>query len=221
MLWPPAPERRMRLVAAVAVALAAAGARADDSMRCDRGIVGLGDLTVDLLGKCGPPALRDRWTDTRDSVAVDFNRRLSASERISTEFEQWTYDFGSNHFLQVVTLQNGRIVRIERGGYGHGLPPASYLGRPPVSACDPSLLHAGDTKADAIARCGAPAASSTWEEPRTTAVTVESGQVPYARSIVRVELWVYNLGPNQFIRMVRFEDGRVVRVETGGYGYPE
>jgi hypothetical protein len=215
--------RRAQILAAVAaLAGALAGpARADDSMRCARGIVGIGDLTVDLLGKCGPPSLRDRWTDTRDAVAVDFQRQLAATERITTEVEQWTYDFGRNHFLQVVTVQNGRIVRIERGGYGHGLPPASAPGQPLVSSCDPSLLHEGDTKADALARCGSPASSSSWQEPRTTAVVVQGGLVPPGGSSVRVELWVYNLGPNHFLRLVRFEDGRVVRVETGGYGYPD
>jgi hypothetical protein len=36
---------------------------------------------------------------------------------------------------------------------------------------------------------------------------------------VPVETWLYNLGPYKLLRRVRFEDGRVVQIETLGYGY--
>jgi hypothetical protein len=36
---------------------------------------------------------------------------------------------------------------------------------------------------------------------------------------VPVELWLYNFGPSQLMRRVRFESGRVVMVEVLGYGY--
>jgi hypothetical protein len=32
-------------------------------------------------------------------------------------------------------------------------------------------------------------------------------------------VWLYNLGPHQVMRRVRFQDGRVVAIETLGYGY--
>jgi len=210
-------------LAAALVAFALAGtARAEDSLRCERGLVAVGDLSVDLLGKCGAPALRERRLEDRELVAVSAAAGLAAVERLTSELEEWTYDFGRNRFLQLVTLRNGRIERIERGGYGHGLPPAGGPGRPRVSACDLSGLHAGDTRADALGRCGAPAATATWRGRRTTVSTVPgTGAVPDPSSTVQVEEWVYNLGPQRFLRIVRFEDGRVVKVETGGYGYPE
>ena len=36
---------------------------------------------------------------------------------------------------------------------------------------------------------------------------------------VPVELWLYNFGPSQLMRRVRFESGRVVLIEILGYGY--
>ena len=36
---------------------------------------------------------------------------------------------------------------------------------------------------------------------------------------VPVESWVYNFGPNKFMRKVRFENGIVADIETLGYGY--
>jgi hypothetical protein len=34
-----------------------------------------------------------------------------------------------------------------------------------------------------------------------------------------VEVWYFDFGPQVLVRRVTVEDGRVLRVETGGYGY--
>jgi len=195
----------VRALALAAVLTAPAGARAssDTSIRCDRGLVGLGDFTVDLLGKCGPPTLKERSTVWNDRVTVNGALGVGTVERRSTEVERWTYDFGPNRFMMVATLCNGRITAIERGNYGYGIPRAEEPAAPKVSRCEPSKLRPGDTKADALGRCGPPASSSAWVDG------------------VPVEQWVYNLGSSQFLRIVRFEDGRVTGVETGGYGYSD
>ncbi|MFO0584461.1 MAG: DUF2845 domain-containing protein [Anaeromyxobacter sp.] len=193
--------------------------RADDgSMRCGGGIVSLGDLSVDLLGKCGPPSLRDRWTDEQEAVAVDTKAGVGEVVRASDQLEQWTYDFGTNSFLMLVTLRNGVIVGIARGGYGHGLPPMTEP-RPPVSRCEPNF-HVGDTKADVLARCGQPADLRAWQGARSMPVVVTTQTIAgVSRRPVRLEQWIYNLGPHQFLRVLVFEDGRVRSVSTGGYGY--
>jgi len=36
---------------------------------------------------------------------------------------------------------------------------------------------------------------------------------------VDVEEWVYNLGPTRFLRILRFENGILRSIRTGGYGY--
>ncbi len=38
---------------------------------------------------------------------------------------------------------------------------------------------------------------------------------------VQVEEWVYNFGPNRIVRQIRFENGRVVKIDGLGYGYTE
>jgi hypothetical protein len=194
---------RALAIAAVLSFPAVTPAASDTSIRCERGLVRLGDLTVDLLGKCGPPTLRERSTVWNDTVAVNAAQGVGALERRSTEVERWTYDFGPSRFLMIATLCNGRITSIERGSYGYGLPRGVELPAPKVSRCDPALLRPGDTKVDALGRCGPPAASSSWMD------------------VVPVEQWIYNLGPDQFLRIVRFEEGRVAKVETGGYGYAD
>ena len=34
-----------------------------------------------------------------------------------------------------------------------------------------------------------------------------------------VEVWTYNFGSRTFVRYLEFENGTLVRIETGGYGY--
>jgi hypothetical protein len=42
---------------------------------------------------------------------------------------------------------------------------------------------------------------------------------PFAKELVTVEEWEYNLGPTKFIRYLRFENGRLIRITDGDYGY--
>ena len=36
---------------------------------------------------------------------------------------------------------------------------------------------------------------------------------------VRSETWTYDLGPDRFVVIATLEDGKVVSLERGGYGY--
>ena len=87
--------------------------------------------------------------------------------------------------------------------------------------CGTHLVSEGDTRGQVVAKCGDPTEvdhRSVWRAPlvwfhgRPVRATEGLVEVP-------VELWIYNLGPNQFMRRVRFEDGVVVEIETLGYGY--
>jgi hypothetical protein len=87
--------------------------------------------------------------------------------------------------------------------------------------CGSHLVSEGDTRAEVRAKCGEPAdfeRRSVWRQP----VVWLHGR-PYHLSNDQIEIpvesWVYNLGPNRLMRRVRFEDGRVVEIETLGYGY--
>jgi hypothetical protein len=43
----------------------------------------------------------------------------------------------------------------------------------------------------------------------------------YGSTEVVVEDWTYNLGPHKLMRIITFENGVVVKVQTLGYGYNE
>ncbi len=36
-----------------------------------------------------------------------------------------------------------------------------------------------------------------------------------------IEKWYYNRGPRRFVRILRFRNGELTRIETGGYGFSE
>jgi uncharacterized protein YvpB len=38
---------------------------------------------------------------------------------------------------------------------------------------------------------------------------------------IPVEVWLYNFGSDKLMQQIRFEDGRVVKIETLDFGYDE
>ena len=87
--------------------------------------------------------------------------------------------------------------------------------------CGNKLVTEGDTRAEVSNKCGDPTDvdHSTVMVPPTT--WIQGRPVVAGNGLVEVvvETWLYNLGPHQFMRRVRFQDGRVVAIETLGYGY--
>jgi hypothetical protein len=80
--------------------------------------------------------------------------------------------------------------------------------------CDGKLIDRGDTKAQVREACGEP----TCIRPPGTLFTEKAGIYwPMAAD----EEWVYNLGPRQFIRFLRFYQGKVVHIQYGGYGWTD
>lgn len=87
--------------------------------------------------------------------------------------------------------------------------------------CGTKLVHEGDTRTEVIAKCGEPTDVTRTSVMRRPVVWLH-GRPYYASADlveIPIERWVYNLGPQRFMREVRFEDGRVVDVATLGYGY--
>lgn len=197
---------------------------AADSIRCAGGIVSEGDAGIDLLGKCGEPTLAERRVDDRWAVLAERRDggKVSAGRRVGVVVEQWSYDFGPDSFVQVVTLENGRVTAVARGSYGYRREAAAKARARPRARCDAAVIRPGDLKLEVVSRCGEPALIDAWDEARGTIVTDGQGRRTIGEGgTVRVERWTYDLGRNQFVRFVRFENGRVVEVSTGSYGYAD
>lgn len=95
--------------------------------------------------------------------------------------------------------------------------------------CGNRLANIGDTKGEVLRSCGEPTWRDVWGEDRIERVVgypyavgsyYVGTRIPiYTVVHVIVEEWTYNLGPNQFMRILRFENNRLVDIQTGDYGY--
>ena len=70
---------------------------AANSLRCQGGIISLGDTKADVTYKCGNP---------------------TNSEKSWLNIEYLIYDFGPNHFIQTIKIVDGKVNRIKGGSYG-------------------------------------------------------------------------------------------------------
>jgi hypothetical protein len=203
------------LVAAVAFPTLAG---AEDSFRCSGGIVSIGDLKVDLLGKCGEPTMRETVRSEEVSISREGPAPSRKSVRETATVERWTYDFGRNQFIEVVTLEGGRIRSINRGSRGYVDSPSEKHKAIPVARCEYLSIRVGDSSYDLLARCGEPASRDLKLLERSVD-TVEGGTVVHRSFTVPVEVWTFHFGPQTLTRIVELEEGKVLRVDTGSRGY--
>jgi hypothetical protein len=89
--------------------------------------------------------------------------------------------------------------------------------------CGTHLISEGDTAGKLRRHCGEPA-----DVDRRTAFRApiiwrfgRPYQVPGGEIEVQIEFWTFNFGPNQLMRRVKLEDGRVTQIETLSHGYVE
>ncbi len=102
--------------------------------------------------------------------------------------------------------------------------------------CGTKLASPGDTKYEVMAKCGAPDYKEIRYEKRIRRdfyrdlfrnrdlSRYESERNFYrepllVEELVEIEEWTYNLGPTSFIRYLIFENGRLVDIITGDYGF--
>jgi hypothetical protein len=97
--------------------------------------------------------------------------------------------------------------------------------------CGTKLVSEGDTKAEVIYKCGEPGQVESWDEERimrdhrvSAYQDRYSGYLFYrepflVKEHVRIEEWTYNFGSSRLLRYLRFENGILKFIATGGYGY--
>jgi len=121
-----------RLLSAATVlfgtALASAPAKAD-SLSCNGDIASSGDSTYQVQAICGNPddaVHHVEYHTVRIRVPAPCHvehgcRRCDVEVERTTELQvdDWTYDFGSNRFVEFLRFEDGRLVSVREGSYGH------------------------------------------------------------------------------------------------------
>ena len=167
---------------------------------CSGRIIEAGVPLADVLAACGPPAWRDQRTDSWvDGISSD------GTVLVSVFTEEWIFDFGPDRLLHFVYFRDNKVAAIRTGGYG---------GRS-ADCADGNNLAIGDSKLEVFQKCGAPSRVGTEQGADKTA---SDPGVAYQR-LLDNDSWTYDFGPDRFIRLLTFSNGRLKNIETGSYGH--
>lgn len=96
------------------------------TLRCGSSLVSDGASTTDTLMKCGEPMdkqIRQESTSTRNRARQRGQRGQrgedsSTTQTVTVQVEEWTYNFGPNRFMQVVTFTDGKLTDVRSTTYG-------------------------------------------------------------------------------------------------------
>ena len=91
--------------------------------------------------------------------------------------------------------------------------------------CGTRFITEGQSDYEVLKLCGPPA----WTNNRFAFVPVQPDYNPYGYSLGQlsgaqqgflapVQDWIYDLGSTQFMQKLTFSSGRLIRIETLGYG---
>ncbi|WP_031434719.1 DUF2845 domain-containing protein [Methylomarinum vadi] len=89
------------------------------AMRCGRMLVDIGDHQIDVLHKCGYPAMMDRRTRIVGEEFHHPRRTLDLEKQEEIVIDEWIYNFGPRYFMQSLIFENGILKEIRRLGYGY------------------------------------------------------------------------------------------------------
>src|SRR3569833_1815172 len=148
---------------------------------------------AEVIIKCGAPERQDDWADE-----LIEHRGVLGERFVNTERERWIYNFGANSFLRFLLFENGRLVEIATGERGYD------ERRSAAGPCDPGRFHVGLSQYELLQQCGAPFFKDSRREEREFAVSKGVRK----RVLARIEEWTYNLGPDQFLRILTFENNK-------------
>jgi len=175
------------------------------SLACPTGTVFVGESRADVLAKCGEPD----WKNSHQEEVVE---RLDSStkQKLHITVDEWTYNFGPSQFMIIVILKNGKVADIQEGDYGY-----SKSSKPEQREFSDRIVSIGDLQGDVVMKWGEPMGKNSRKEELKE-------KLPNGKErteLVTIEEWTYNLGPNRFMRILTFKNGRVTDIQTGSYGY--
>lgn len=100
-----------------------------DGMQCGDNLVTSGDSLYQVRSVCGDPDAayhRIEYRTLRHRVAAPCVRENGKvrcetiiEQTVEVHIDEWTYDFGKDRFIEYLTFEQGQLVRVAEGTYGH------------------------------------------------------------------------------------------------------
>ena len=88
------------------------------ALRCGQKLIAEGDHVSRVLRFCGEPlSIESRFVQQLYVGDVTTAHALPAL-LTDVRIEEWTYNFGPNRLMRIVTIENGRVIDIRTSGYG-------------------------------------------------------------------------------------------------------
>jgi hypothetical protein len=112
-------------------------------------------------------------------------------------------------------IASGSARKVLQGSNGLVLPPHVEKGGSGPFYCDNRIISVGLTMAEVETDCGEPA----WKQRLHDNIVRNPLFYPEEIDTYVVDEWIYDFGPQRLLRFLRFRDGRLVGIRTGGYGY--
>jgi Protein of unknown function (DUF2845) len=86
---------------------------------CDGRLVVIGASPWEVAERCGEPANIENVTRYVPQQAYDHILQRYVQALIPMQQSIWTYNFGSTRFLYYLTFQEGKLIDVKTGDYGH------------------------------------------------------------------------------------------------------
>jgi hypothetical protein len=89
------------------------------ALDCHGRLVVIGASPWDVKERCGEPTAIDDVMKHIPQHAYDPISQTSVYILVPVQQSIWTYNFGSTRFLYYLTFQEGKLIDITTGDYGH------------------------------------------------------------------------------------------------------
>lgn len=174
-------------------------------LRCGNHVVSRGAPAVEVRARCGDPELIQTWVEQVTRIGPN----AAVGRTISRQVEQWLLRREPELLPRVVTIRDGKVARVDT------LSRQLAAGAPSDARCSSAAVGRGRLAIEVYLACGAPDQVDRSFDVRQAAT---GGGLVLERTD-QLERWTYNRGPRRLLRVYEFRNGRLLRADTGGYGF--
>jgi hypothetical protein len=112
-------RRKVILASVWSVMLLAATVGSALALDCQGRLVVIGASPWEVKERCGEPTAIEDVMKHLPQRAYDPTSHTTVYILVPVQQSIWTYNFGSTRFLYYLTFQDGKLIEITTGDYGH------------------------------------------------------------------------------------------------------